>query len=173
MSIISQDKKKNKAFKLKLEQCRRYHDKGFSLIPLVPRGKKPDAELLEGGKWKPYRQRRASWPEVESWLNDKPDINIGIITGKASNLAVIDVDHPTDEEGNQRIKVSDEIVTPRVKTNRSQHIYFRTDEDIGYKTLKAGNHTVGELIADSKHYVVAPPSIHPSGSQYQWQDKNS
>ena len=73
---------------------------GFSVIPLLP-NKKPFATLLpkdERGRptWKPFQTRRATDKEIRKWWTDEPKALIGIVTGKISGLAVIDVD--TKEE---------------------------------------------------------------------------
>lgn len=180
MHIVSSDNKISNIIKLKLEQCYRYLDKGFSLIPLQPGGKIPFSELLpkdDNGRpsWKILRERKASRYEIEGWLRDYPDINIGIITGKASRLVVLDIDHRIDENGLNRLDIDSSIETPTVITGRnenSQHIYFRTDSEIESRDIFAGEHKVGELMAEGR-YIVAPPSKHPSGQTYQWKDKNS
>jgi hypothetical protein len=51
---------------------------------------------------------------------------------------------------------------PTVRTARGYHVYGRLDAE-NYRTLGDG-----ELRADSRHYVLAPPSIHPDGRDYAW-----
>src|SRR5262249_35895351 len=52
---------------------------------------------------------------------------------------------------------------PTVHTPRGRHVYVRVPGCVPWQKLPAG-----ELIADSLHYVVVPPSRHPNGSRYQW-----
>src|SRR5262249_27906989 len=49
-----------------------------------------------------------------------------------------------------------------VKTGRGFHVYGRLIEET-YANLDDG-----ELRADSRHYVVLPPSLHPDGILYHW-----
>lgn len=61
--------------------------KEFSLIPLQKNSKLPII------KWKQYQYRRATVEEVLNWYTKfGDDINIGIVTGRISGDAVVDVD---------------------------------------------------------------------------------
>ncbi|MBO8183425.1 MAG: bifunctional DNA primase/polymerase [Archaeoglobus sp.] len=139
-----------------------YVKRGWSLIPLAPRGKKPFKKLLpvvldENGNrrasWKPFIQRPASENEIKDWFRRYPNINIGIITGQASGLVVLDFDS---------IKPIGMPVTPAVKTGRGYHFYFSTNQLINTARFNGG-----EIKAEGS-YVVAPGSLHPSGERYSW-----
>ena len=62
-----------------------YHNLGFAVIPCF--GKKP---LVA---WKKYQSKKPSLATVYRWIKQFPAANIGIITGKISNLTVIDCDN--------------------------------------------------------------------------------
>ena len=51
---------------------------GKNKIPLIP--------------WKEYQLRYATKEEITGWFNEFKDAQIGIVTGKISNLSVIDVE---------------------------------------------------------------------------------
>src|SRR4030065_1045000 len=57
----------------------------YSLIP-IDREKKPYIY------WKPFQYKRAITEDVFGWYDIFCGVNIGIVTGNISNLAVIDVD---------------------------------------------------------------------------------
>ncbi len=54
------------------------------------------------------------------------------------------------------------MTLPTVQTARGFHVYGQLDEE-AFADL--GN---GELRADSGHYVLLPPSVHPGGQVYSW-----
>ena len=43
-------------------------------------------------KWKEFQYRHPTEEEVADWWDKWPDANIGIVTGKISNLVVFDLD---------------------------------------------------------------------------------
>lgn len=144
----------------------RYRAWGLCLIPIAPRAKNP---LV---KWQPYQHRKPSENELQSWFHGN-NTNVGIVCGRVSgNLVVLDCDN-TDlyvglsdfwlEKFGKKINE----MTPIVQTGGGgYHIYIRV------KALPQLFHPTG---ADRLHipdiqsqggYVLAPPSIHPSGNPY-------
>ena len=133
----------------KLDQALYYLEKlGWSVIP-VGADKKP---LVE---WKLYQSQKATREQLTEWFS-KPEVNIGIITGKISNLVVIDIDprhNGTDEDFR-------EITTVKSATGGGGwHYYFLFEEGVqNSAAVKPGIDIRGE-----GGYVVAPPSSHSSG----------
>src|SRR5512139_401539 len=68
------------------ETAQRYLARGWSVLPLRSRDKRP---LIA---WEPLQTSRPSPEQVSSWFSRWPDANIGIVTGEISNLFVIDID---------------------------------------------------------------------------------
>lgn len=66
-----------------------YLNKSISIIP-VGKDKIP---LIN---WKPYQERMATEQEARQWWTQYPTAQIGIVTGKLSNLLVIDVEKGGD-----------------------------------------------------------------------------
>ena len=138
-----------------LQVALKYYELGFSIIPLTPKGKSP---LISS--WKQYQTTRATADEIKAWWTKTPTANIGIITGRVSNLTIVDCD-TDDYEKIKPLKLSN---TPVVKTGRGYHFYYR------YHAIKPVAHYLGYVdLKNDGGYVVAPPSIHENGSQYQWQ----
>ena len=163
--------------KEKLNQCKVLFNMGFALIPLAPKSKKPFSPLLpevDGEKkWIPLAKRKASWIEVEHWIRNYPEINIGIITGKISNLIVIDIDHRYDDSNNLNIEIDPKIITPEVITSRGNHLYFRVNKKTKSGELKTpSGKEIGEISADYR-YVLAPTSTHPTGKIYNWSESKN
>jgi hypothetical protein len=154
-----------------------YLGKGLSIIPLkspsmVSHNLSPK-EFIRQCKvplvgWKEFQNRLPTEQEVSIWFNKWPDANIGIITGKISGLVVFDLDsehavqYAEDEGGFPD--------TPKVKTGKGYHHYLR------YPGFEVRNDVRKELDIDIRAdggYVVAPPSFHGSGRQYEWEDCSS
>ena len=78
-----------------------YLKQGLSVIPVTsPQMISPDTpekEMIEKCKrplisWKDYQTRLPTEKEICQWFDQHPDANIGIVTGKISNLVVFDLD---------------------------------------------------------------------------------
>lgn len=134
-----------------------YLSAGFNIIPLKEHDKIPAVK-----RWKPFVKQPLSERELRNLYNQNPTLNVGLITGPSSGgLVVIDIDHSPPEELAFLIAQNP---TATVQTNRGRHYYYRSK-----KRLPNLNFEWGELRADGV-YVVAPPSLHPDGTQYHFLD---
>lgn len=137
------------------------------------KGKHPFAELV------PHGVKDATTDEItiNDWWKRKPNANVGIATGKESDLVVLDVDDRHDGEkslGELVAKFGQLPPTLQVITGGGgRHIYFKYP--IGFDNIKSTVGKVGcglDIRADGG-YVVAPPSIHSSGNLYVWEISGS
>ncbi|HHT9146511.1 MAG TPA: bifunctional DNA primase/polymerase [Candidatus Wunengus sp. YC61] len=147
-----------------LEAALEYQALGFSVIPITPGEKDPP--LLS---WKKYQTEKATREEIVSWWTKNPYANIGIVTGKISNLFVVDLDKykdQYDDELSMRF-FSDSLVTPSVLSPRQgEHLYFSYPLN-----LKIGGRADAEIAIDYRaegNYIVAPPSVNGTGEPYKW-----
>lgn len=140
------------------EEARKYLEIGWVPIPLIPRDKKP---LLK--EWKPYQDRKPSVQEIQKWSRKWPDANIGIVTGEISNIVVFDEDGSEAEEFAK--KQGGFPVTPRSRTAAAFHDILKHP---GFKVSNSSNKKLLLDVRGDGGYIVVPPSIHPSGYQYQW-----
>ena len=139
-----------------LQAAQDYVARGWSVIPLISHDKRPALP-----SWAPYTDHYASEAELKKWFGNGAESNIAIVAGTISHLLILDSDDVSDLAGLHLPP------TPTVKTWRGWHYYYRLPEG---KTIKNGAHLDGrklDLRCESG-YVVAPPSIHPSGSHYEW-----
>lgn len=136
-----------------LQQALIYHKLGLSIIPL--KGKRP---VLD---WKEFQDRKASEEEIKTWFSDESNITgIGIVTGKISDLIVLDTENGANLEN---------LELPETVTARSggggRHFYFK------YPAKYVKSKRIRPLI-DIKGdggCITAPPSIHKSGNKYEWE----
>jgi Bifunctional DNA primase/polymerase, N-terminal/AAA domain len=135
-----------------LETALRCVEKGWYVFPLGEKSKVPDGELAPNG----FNSASNDPAVVREWWTKKPNANPGIDLGR-SNLTVLDFDNgaPPPELGLPN--------TLQVSTSRGTHVYLSGVSKQGNMNVN-GVH-VGE-IKSAGGYVLAPFSVHPSGSVY-------
>lgn len=117
-------------------------------------------------RWKKYQKTLPTENELRIWWRNWPEANIGIITGKLSGIAVIDVDA---EEGKQAISkyIPDSCEFPVCETPRGgQHFYFRYPENVNLRNNCRA--VPGCDLRAEGGYVIAPSSKGENGKRYQW-----
>jgi len=130
----------------------------FSVIPLLP-NKKP---LI---KWEEYQRRKPTEKEIRGWWTKYPEAMVGIITGKISNLAVIDIDTKDIPDELLGWWQYDIVLPPVVETPRGSHYYFAYEEGVT-NTVNLSGKKID--IRGEGGYVVAPPSVNEEGKRYKW-----
>lgn len=141
---------------------------GWAVFPVSAETKKP---LTPHG----CKDAKKDPGAIRAWWKRYPNASIGVATGAISNLIVIDEDIDEDKglNGYQEVTQWERIngdlpETVRAITGRGgAHLYFRyTDKDIKNRAgILEGVDVRGE-----GGYVIAPPSYHPNGTQYQWEE---
>lgn len=141
---------------------------GWAVFPVDPDTKKP---LTPHG----CKDAKKDPGAIKAWWKRWKTASIGIATGIKSNLIVIDEDIDKDKDLNGYLSVSEwernneELPdTVRAITGRGgYHLYFKYNgSDIGNRAgLLEGVDVRGE-----GGYVIAPPSIHPNGTEYEWEN---
>jgi hypothetical protein len=132
-------------------------EKDMSIIPLTEREKNP---LFS---WAEYQQRSPSNDELEDWHSDYPNANWAVVTGEVSGVVIVDVDGPI---GAAIIDVFGLETTPCVTTKKGTHHYFSYSSD---QRIPNRGRILPEVdIRADGGYAIIPPSIHPSGSIYEW-----
>lgn len=144
-----------------------YVSKGFKVLPLIFRNKIP----LKGTKG----HKTATFDEkiISNWFKDEP-LNIGIATGEASSIIVVDVDFRNGGEksfGELEQAIGKLPKTLKVITGNGFHLYYSIPSG-ALKSRKLEKYQGIDFKADGG-YVVAPPSIHPNGKIYEWEKEHS
>lgn len=142
--------------KLVLEEALRYLDLGYSVLPLHTRSKLPAIK-----EWSVFQHQKPTKQNVLDWFS--LERNIAIVTGAVSGLVVIDVD--TLKGGDYASLIKRFPTKTVVKTGRGFHLYY---EHPGWHVDNAVEMLPGVDVRADGGYVVAPPSIHPNGSKYEW-----
>jgi hypothetical protein len=135
-----------------------YVANGWPVLPLEPRGKKP---ITKHG----YKDATRSHEQVAKYWSSMPDANVGIATGDASGLFVLDIDGHVGEAA--IVRRFDLPPTAQVRTSKGRHLYFGMPD--GARLGLTVNRLAEQ--ADTRGnggYIVAPPSVHPSGHVYGW-----
>ena len=141
-----------------------FHAAGLCVIPLAARSKRPAL-----ASWKVYQTRRPDSSERWTWFGENPERNLGIVCGGISgngtgkSLAVLDFDDPGAYETFAQDHPEVVSSTWVVRTGGGGvHVYLSIPGHVS-----TGKIVGGDLKAEGG-YVLAPPSIHPNGTPYQW-----
>ena len=146
-----------------LDWASAYARRGWSVIVLRPRDKRP---LIP---WTQFQRRHASAPLLAEWFDAHADRNVGVVTGAISGLLVLDVDpgHGGAASLDRLTQRNGPLpAAPEAATGGGgRHLYFAHPD--GRVANRAGLADGIDLRGDGG-YVVAPPSVHPSGRPYRW-----
>jgi len=135
---------------------------GLAVFPCQPRGKEPVTDNgLHSATTDPER--------VRSWWRAVAECNIGVATGVVSGVFVLDIDGEGGEGSLLKLESEHGALPPTIEaiTGKGRHCYFRIGEHGAVKN-SAGQIATGLDIRGDGGYVIAPPSIHPSGRPYAW-----
>lgn len=130
---------------------------GVPVFPVAPRDKVP---LIRHGRG--FRDATTNLARVEAWWRRFPQANIGVPTGAASGLVVVDVDvHGTNgydalHRADQAGLVAGWEFLVRSPTG-GLHLYYPATEDAEQRSWQAGD--AGIDFRGDGGYIVAPPSI--------------
>ena len=133
---------------------------GWSVFPLWPRSKEPACKHgFKNATTNPATIRRY-------WLA-QPEFNIGVATGQISGIWVLDSDGTVGAETLRDLEARHGPIPPTLTslTSRGPHLWFRADIPIQSSAARVG---LGLDVRGDGGYVLAPPSVHPSGHVYAW-----
>ena len=139
-----------------LNSALHYASMGWKVFPLAQGSKVP----REGSKG--VHDATTDEQQINEWWSMEPSANIGIATGKDSNLIVIDVDgDPGMQSMRQVVPQLPKEHTRVIKTPNGHHLYYLYNPSFH---TGAGFMTGLDVRSDGG-YVVAPPSL-VSDTQY-------
>jgi len=138
--------------------------KGLRVFPCWPRRKEPAIK---------DNLRLAAVDEIiiRKFWGEQGRYNIGIATGRASGIWVLDID--ADHYGEQTLRELEAkhgALPPTVEviTGAGRHLYWRWPDGVDIRNAQHRDDLPGVDWRGEGGYVLAPPSIHPSGRSYTW-----
>jgi hypothetical protein len=148
-----------------------YASVGWYVFPVRPRSKVPATEhgLLDASR---------DAGTVRVWWAATPHVNIGVDCGRAG-LLVIDLDGPeaigawADLAARSATGGSAHEQTLVAETGTGLHLYFAVPDDADWARSTAGKLATGIDTRGAGGNVVAPPSRHPSGREYEWLNRSA
>lgn len=138
---------------------------GISTIPVIYKSKKP--EIV----WTPYKDHLTTEQEIYTWFGSELH-NLGVVAGQNHinpnlHLVIIDFDNAPEFAGwsvwaTKKRGWTSYVArsTKRVYTARGVHIY------VWLRNTELNRKLPGIDVQSVNKYVLAPPSIHPSGKPY-------
>jgi AAA domain/Bifunctional DNA primase/polymerase, N-terminal len=147
---------------LATDSAMQYAELGWSVVPAPLRGKSPL------GKWEKHKTERLTGQKLKNAFGST-EKNIFVICGPVSRLAVLDTDNEAARDyWRERLgPVMDETTsaTSGRESGEGRHFYFRLAEGEIHKDRSADD---GSWTLRASGGVIAPPSLHESGTRYAW-----
>ena len=135
------------------------------MFPCEPSGKRP---LTKGGHWEATTDEK----RIRAWWGRWPEANVGVPTGKASSLLVLDVDGGEGFAALAEIELSCGLApkSTRARTGGGgEHLYFRYPTDVEVRNSQ-GYLGPGLDIRGEGGYVLVPPSR--TTAPYEWLERS-
>jgi hypothetical protein len=143
-----------------LQSALRYAAQGWAVFPIIHRAKEP---AVRSG----FYAATTNPATIQRWFGGGHPYNLGVRTGLASRVWVLDVDGP-DGADNLRRLVAEHGALPdsrQSQTSRGRHLWFQAETEIPCSSARI---SPGLDVRADGGYVLAPPSVHPDGTVYRW-----
>jgi bifunctional DNA primase/polymerase-like protein len=142
-----------------LTEVRAYAARGWQVFPLKPRSKEP-------ATWRGFYDATTNPATLERWFAKFP-YNVGVRTGVASGILILDIDGDAGAVGLRELEAKHGALpsTLSSRTGKGIHHWFGIDGPVPGSTSKVADRVD---IKCELGYIVAPPSTHPTGKIYTW-----
>lgn len=143
------------------EYATRYVNNGWSVLPVRPEEKRPFMQ-----NWLQFTKQRAGKEMVEGWFDNLSGAGVGVVTGKISNIIVLDIESSCPEPIESLLKKYPTELIARTGGG-GYHLFYQYPQG----TQKVANRVrifEGADIRADGGFIVLPPTIHYSGNRYQW-----
>lgn len=145
-----------------VEYALQYARRGIPVFPIKPRDKHP---LTEHG----FKDATTDVEQIEQWWRKWRGANIGIPTGPRSGWLVVDIDTKAGATYDTLAALGHLPITMMAQTGSGGlHLVFRYPRNSLEVRNSASKIASGIDVRGDGGYIVAAPSIHPSGGAYEW-----
>ena len=138
-----------------------YVDSGWSILPVKPEDKRPYMT-----NWLQYNHTRASKEMAVNWFKQLSGAGIGVVTGKISNMVVLDVESYCPTPIDELLKKYPTQMISRTGSG-GYHLFYQFPQNVSKISNRVGIFEGADLRADGG-FIVLPPTIHPNGNRYEW-----
>ena len=138
-----------------------YVDSGWSILPVKPEDKRPYMT-----NWLQYNHTRASREMAVNWFKQLSGAGIGVVTGKISNMVVLDVESYCPTPIEELLKMYPTQMISRTGSG-GYHLFYQYPQNVSKISNRVGIFEGADLRADGG-FIVLPPTVHPNGNRYEW-----
>ena len=138
-----------------------YVDSGWSILPVKPEDKRPYMT-----NWLQYNHTRASKEMAVNWFKQLSGAGIGVVTGKISNMVLLDVESYCPTPIDELLKKYPTQMISRTGSG-GYHLFYQYPQNVSKISNRVGIFEGADLRADGG-FIVLPPTIHPNGNRYEW-----
>jgi len=146
-----------------IESAHEYFNLNWNLLPIKSKSKIPDIP-----SWKDLQVRKNTKEELDNWFGNGGNKNIALVCGEISGVVCLDID---GDEGVKFLQDKEMPLGPAYKSTRGVKYLFKYPEGLTLSTRPSIFPQIDFL--SNGHYVLLPPSIHPSGTGYEWLEGRS
>lgn len=147
-----------------LDAALSYARQGLAVFPLVEGAKNP---ATANG----FKNASTDEEAIRSWWGKNHNYNIGIACGNGTLVIDLDVDEAKGEDGTATLRKweGEHGKLPETATavtgRGGMHMLYHVDGE----ARCSANPKLGVDVRGDGGYIVAPPSIHPNGTRYEWE----
>lgn len=138
-----------------------YVDNGWSILPVKPEEKRPYMT-----NWLQYMKNRATKQMVGNWFTSLSGAGIGVVTGRISNIIVLDVESYCPFPIEELLKKYPTQMISRTGSG-GYHLFYQYPTNVSKVSNRVKIFEGADLRADGG-FIVLPPTRHPNGNKYEW-----
>jgi hypothetical protein len=150
--------------------ARRYAALGWRVLPIRPGGKRPPMQAWQDAATVDTTIIDAWWTGLYS------DHGVGIATGAASGVWVLDVDVADGKAGDETLAELEDTYGPlpptpeQITGSGGRHLFFAWPTSVDIRNSASGALGPGLDVRGTGGQVVAAPTVHANGQPYSWVD---
>lgn len=141
-----------------------YINAGWSILPVKPDEKRPYMT-----NWLQYMHSKASKETLDNWFSNLSGAGVGVVTGKISNIIVLDVESWCKIPIEELLKKYPTELYSKTGSG-GYHLFYQYPNNVSKVANRVGIFDGADLRADGG-FIVLPPTRHPSGNKYEWVSK--